>query len=189
MLYIMTCDLITSFRSDLCRPDEVTYTIGRNQTLLDVDSETISTLREPCYKQVSVAGSVDLRLFITELSLGYNKYYDYSGMGISHKRSFDKVFFSQNSCPRSQKSDNLRWTELRTGEEKNVNSSVFCFKFVPSKVGLNLGGHVRGKRVKILLLVNVATCHLSSQITSDDRPCTQLCNASGMITTCQDTGK
>ena len=174
---------------------DITYSIGRNQTLLDIDSESISTLPSTCYKQFNIAGALKLKVYIDKLSLSGNKYFTYDDFGIRNVVSFDKVFVSQSKCPKSQMVDNVDWTELTVNGYKMLSalSSMVCFKFTPTNTARNLGGHMKGRGVKIMLAVEVAFCnHTSlpkSQKGDDDQNCLEYCDITGKVKTCPQIGK
>ena len=179
----------------MCQPENITYSIGKNQTLLDIDSETISNLPTTCYKQFNIAGALKLKLYIDKLSPSGNKYFAYGDLGIGNAVSFDRIFISPSNCPKSKIADNVIWTELVANGYKTMTSRspVLCLKFIPSITARNLGTHMKGQGIKILLNVELAVCNQPnaprSQTVGSKHDCVEYCDNSGKVNKCPQTGK
>ena len=192
------CSLV----SELCQPTQILYNIGISETIIDINSEVVSNLKRMCYKQFNVPGSVKSRLFISEISLGGNRYFRYENGFMIEKKSWDKIFFSPNECP-DVNNDTVEWTEINHASARvfSIQSSLICFKFQPSKKGVGLGGHIVGHKIRFVLTVDVAVCNFSAELRRPsflrgadehgqrDPKCQDLCSSSGPITNCSGLGQ
>ena len=186
--------------SDICQEERVVYKTGKLENILDIDSEDISRLQQACYKQFNIPGSVNATLFVEEIFPGGNKYFKYGSLGMTSVFSRDKILVSKYSCPKSLQDDTKHWEELvQPGQGVSLTDvTVFCLKFQPSQEGRNLGSHIRGNRVRLLLKVGVAFCENAGTTTSvtphdfgrtDSGKCRELCNATGVIAKCTNFGE